>query len=260
MTDAAFLLWAHTLLVWALANYSYRDPLASDSDVKETTERFGSIDRWRLWVISRAFIAAGIVAYLASARLVLAALLLIGAIALPLIRSVFPARRCAELEVVANAVFAAASFTLLKDHAAHVERAVFSIPLAEKRIAAACIVVALLLFTVHGGTTIVRGILKKSGAVPTVKDDVTDGRTLDVKEFNRGRLIGTLERVLLFAVVIAGSYEALGFIVAAKGLIRSREFELSRDMTEYFLIGSLSSVLIALATGSLAKAVLSAYW
>lgn len=259
MTGAAFLLWAHVLLVWTFANYTSRDPLADDSDAKEATERFGSLGRWRLWVIIRSFIAAGVMAYLAPSHLALAATLLLGAIALPLARSLCPAKHCAELEIAANAAFAAVSFALLKGHAS-LERAIFSIPAAENRIAAACTVVALGLFTVHGGTNIVRGILKKSGAVPVVIDEVTESTALDVKEFNRGRLIGTLERVLLLAVVIAGSFEALGFIIAAKGLIRSREFERSRDMTEYFLIGSLSSVLIALTTGSIAKAVLKAYW
>jgi len=38
---------------------------------------------------------------------------------------------------------------------------------------------------------------------------------------NRGRLIGNLERLVLTLVVVAGSYAALGFLVAAKGLIRS---------------------------------------
>jgi hypothetical protein len=50
--------------------------------------------------------------------------------------------------------------------------------------------------------------------------------------------------------VIAGQYEALGFVVAAKGLIRSKEFE-DRDFTEYFLLGTLASVLIAVLTGEL---------
>jgi hypothetical protein len=63
---------------------------------------------------------------------------------------------------------------------------------------------------------------------------------LDLAELNRGRLIGNLERILLTIVVAAGSYAALGFLVAAKGLIRSEEFE-KRDFTEYFLIGSLTS-------------------
>jgi hypothetical protein len=69
--------------------------------------------------------------------------------------------------------------------------------------------------------------------------------TLDVEELNRGRLIGNLERIVLTIVVAAGSYSALAFLIAAKGLVRSEEFEKSRDFTEYFLVGSLSSVLVA---------------
>ena len=79
-------------------------------------------------------------------------------------------------------------------------------------------------------------------------------------ELKRGRLIGALERAVLFVVLIAGSYEALGFIVAAKGLIRSRDFEGNRDLTEYFLIGTLTSVAVAIATGSTARYLLQVYW
>ena len=50
-------------------------------------------------------------------------------------------------------------------------------------------------------------------------------------------------------MVAAGSYSALGFLIAAKGLVRFEEFEKSREFTEYFLVGSLSSVLVALAAG-----------
>lgn len=82
---------------------------------------------------------------------------------------------------------------------------------------------------------------------------------LDIVEFNRGRLIGNIERIILTIVVAAGSYAALGFLVAAKGLIRSDEFE-QRDFTEYFLIGSLCSVLIALGAGLVIRYVLVALW
>jgi len=50
-------------------------------------------------------------------------------------------------------------------------------------------------------------------------------------------------------VVAAGSYAALAFLVAAKGVVRADEIEKSRDFTEYFLIGSLASVLVALCAG-----------
>lgn len=257
MKGAPLLAWAHVLLVWAAANYLSRDPLHDDADLKDTAERFRTLRRWRAWVIVRAVIGAAILAFIAPSSIALAMLILIGAIALPFARIAVSAKRCAELETIANAAFVMASFALVKN-GVRIERAWLAIPTTENRIAAICIVTALLLFTIHGGTNIVRGVLKKSGAVPTVGDP--ENRTVDVKEFNRGRLIGALERVLLWGVVIAGSYEALGFIIAAKGLIRSRELETNRDMTEYFLIGSLTSVLVALATGSLSKLVLATYW
>jgi hypothetical protein len=83
---------------------------------------------------------------------------------------------------------------------------------------------------------------------------------VDVEELNRGRLIGNLERIVLTMVVAAGSYAALAFLVAAKGLVRSEEFEKSRNFTEYFLIGSLSSVLVALCTGLALRYALLALW
>ncbi len=115
---------------------------------------------------------------------------------------------------------------------------------------------ALFIFTIHGGTYIVRGILKTSG-MPKVPGKGTPSA---VELLKRGRLIGVLERAVLFVVLVAGSYEALGFIVAAKSLIRSRDFEGDRDLTEYFLIGSLASVAVAVATGTTARYLLQAYW
>ena len=83
---------------------------------------------------------------------------------------------------------------------------------------------------------------------------------VDIEELNRGRLIGNLERIVLTMVVAAGSYAALAFLVAAKGLVRSEEFEKSRDFTEYFLIGSLSSVLVALCAGLALRYALLTLW
>jgi hypothetical protein len=69
-----------------------------------------------------------------------------------------------------------------------------------------------------------------------------------------------LKRIVLTMVVAAGSYAALAFLIAAKGLVRSEEFEKSRDLTEYFLIGSLSSVLVALCAGLALRYALLALW
>lgn len=244
------LLWAHALLVWAVTSYGWRDPFGDEPPAGRA---------WRVRVIGRSIAAAGLIWTLSSSVWLALLMLSLGAL-LPFVRALTPARYSAEVEVVANVAFTASSLLLITKSNLDLGFAPFRLPLSNDRIATCCVVVALLLFTIHGGTYIVRSLLKKSGAVPMIVPADGTERAIDVKEYNRGRLIGSLERVLLLAVVIAGSYEALGFIVAAKGLVRSREFEVSRDMTEYFLIGSLASVLVALATGSLARHVIATYW
>lgn len=72
---------------------------------------------------------------------------------------------------------------------------------------------------------------------------------MDVNEYNRGRTIGNLERVLMIVFVLVGSDEALGLLVAAKGLIRGKEIEQHRDVGEYIILGSLSSVVVAVLIG-----------
>src|SRR5882762_380974 len=125
-----------------------------------------------------------------------------------------------------------------------------SLPISREQISAISIVSGVLLFVIRGGTYIVRGCLRKTETLPKLSIDqrpataiatATDGDTgtkrLDLVEINRGRLIGNLERLVLTLVVVAGSYAALGFLVAAKGLIRSEELQ-EREFAEYFLVGS----------------------
>ncbi|HTT96639.1 MAG TPA: hypothetical protein VMF58_01205 [Rhizomicrobium sp.] len=88
------------------------------------------------------------------------------------------------------------------------------------------------------------------------------GSTMDPNEIRRGFLIGVLERMLLTIVVALGSFSALGFLVAAKSLVRSHQFEgpASRDFTEYFLIGTLTSTLVAVCAGLAIRATLHLLW
>lgn len=62
-----------------------------------------------------------------------------------------------------------------------------------------------------------------------------------------GRLIGNLERILAFTLVLFGQYSAVGFIVAAKTILRYREGDVKK--TEYVLIGTLLSFGIAILLG-----------
>lgn len=72
-----------------------------------------------------------------------------------------------------------------------------------------------------------------------------DSDVIDEAEFKAGRIIGVLERWLIL-LIVAGSNEltALGFIIAAKGLVRFNKFADDR-FAEYVLVGTLLSVLIA---------------
>ena len=62
-----------------------------------------------------------------------------------------------------------------------------------------------------------------------------------------GRIIGALERILFFIFIINDHYDAAGFLIAAKSILRFKETETAK--TEYLLIGSLLSFLIALIFG-----------
>ncbi|RVU40769.1 DUF3307 domain-containing protein [Rheinheimera riviphila] len=68
-----------------------------------------------------------------------------------------------------------------------------------------------------------------------------------------GELIGYLERLLILTFTLVGSYEAVGFVLAAKSIFRFGELNKNADrsMTEYVLIGSLVSVVITTLVGTL---------
>jgi hypothetical protein len=71
---------------------------------------------------------------------------------------------------------------------------------------------------------------------------------IDAGEYNRGRVIGLLERILIYAFVLGGQFGAIGFTLAAKGFTRFKELE-NRGFAEYVLIGTLLSSSIAMAAG-----------
>lgn len=68
---------------------------------------------------------------------------------------------------------------------------------------------------------------------------------------NAGKYIGMLERLFVFAFIIAGRWEAVGFLIAAKSVFRFGDLRESRSrkLTEYILIGTLMSFGLAVLTG-----------
>jgi hypothetical protein len=70
-----------------------------------------------------------------------------------------------------------------------------------------------------------------------------------------GAAIGVLERLLIVTFVLTGADAAVGFVVAAKTLARFRQLE-DRQFAEYYLLGTLGSISVAIGSGLVAAAVL----
>ena len=72
-----------------------------------------------------------------------------------------------------------------------------------------------------------------------------------------GATIGVIERLLIVGLVMTGAQAAVGFVVAAKTIARFRQLD-DRHFAEYYLLGTLGSVAVALGSALVATAALSA--
>lgn len=66
--------------------------------------------------------------------------------------------------------------------------------------------------------------------------------------FHSGRIIGTCERFLIVLFVFLTQYEAIGFLVAAKSILRFSSTKES-EKSEYVLAGTLLSIAVAIVLG-----------
>ena len=71
-----------------------------------------------------------------------------------------------------------------------------------------------------------------------------------------GATIGALERLLIVAFMLTGAEAAVGFVIAAKTIARFKQLD-DRGFAEYYLLGTLASVGVAISTSLVAIAALS---
>ena len=71
-----------------------------------------------------------------------------------------------------------------------------------------------------------------------------------------GAAVGVLERLIVVVLVLTGASAAIGFVIAAKTLARFKQLD-DRDFAEYYLLGTLASVAVALVSGLVAAAALA---
>lgn len=116
-------------------------------------------------------------------------------------------------------------------------------PLGVVSLDLAVALVGSLVFLVESGNVIVRASLR-GGVVAAAATNALKG----------GRLIGPLERLLVFALTLTGAFTLLAAVLAAKGIVRFPEISRDDDggdRAEYFLVGSLVSWVVALAAAFL---------
>lgn len=76
-----------------------------------------------------------------------------------------------------------------------------------------------------------------------------------------GRMIGRLERLMILMLVLSGQPDGIGFLIAAKSILRFNEISKDagdRKASEYVIIGTLASFAWAIAMGYATSALLQA--
>ncbi|ADU29284.1 DUF3307 domain-containing protein [Evansella cellulosilytica] len=72
------------------------------------------------------------------------------------------------------------------------------------------------------------------------------------QDLSRGKIIGYLERLLVIVLVMNDSISSIAFIIAAKSITRFKQLD-DRDWAEYFLLGTLASIFLAIVYGIIIK-------
>jgi hypothetical protein len=250
-TSGGLLLWAELLLAWAVIHYAtLKDPTGAQEASAAVRRSLKNV------AIARGVALFGfllLVAGISAPSITLAMFCGVIAAVVPVVRTRLSSKGMgAEAEIAGTGLFVGLTGWIIAAADLEASHGLFRLPLPANRISVLCIAVALFLFMGRGGTHVVRGILDKVGTIPTEAPDSGSDRKLDTREYNRGRIIGNIERALLAVTVALGAYEAMGLILAAKGLVRIKQFE-EVDFAEYFLIGTLTSVTVAFVLGWLLR-------
>lgn len=77
--------------------------------------------------------------------------------------------------------------------------------------------------------------------VEKTNDDKCAMRDCMKPTLDASRVIGSIERMLVFLFVWLGQYSAIGFLIAAKSVMRFPEMGQGKNNAEYYLVGSLLS-------------------
>jgi hypothetical protein len=242
-------------LVWVVVNYTY--PADVISEFSNGRKKWPPLKTgWLIWVATRSAIAAALIAWMSGWNFWFGFWTLVLCLSLPIVRSRIVSTYLAETEIIGNLTFGLGLVLL-----AHFFRVTAALRppslLSTGQLSTVFFITAIFLWVLRGGTYVVRGILEKGRILPA-RSSMADIR-VDIEEYNRGRIIGNIERLMLVTFVAIQAYPALAFLMAAKGLFRAKDLE-KKEFSEYFLVGTLVSSLVAIVAGLLVQFVIQMLW
>lgn len=102
-------------------------------------------------------------------------------------------------------------------------------------------------------------IITTSFANIFIKESLASIRSVidDKEELKIGRYIGGVERIITIAGVVAGEYEAIAALFAAKAAIRFGQAKHDPKFAEYFILGTSTSALMGITIGLLVRKLLT---
>ncbi|ACR80364.1 MULTISPECIES: DUF3307 domain-containing protein [Kosmotoga] len=114
------------------------------------------------------------------------------------------------------------------------------------------LVAIIYIYVLFGGAVLMRKLInfiyrKEDGSLERIA-----GSSSVLKNVKTGKVIGIFERAIVLTFYITGNVASIAFVIAAKSLARFKNFA-EKDFAEYYLIGTLASVLIAMIGGIILK-------
>jgi len=106
-----------------------------------------------------------------------------------------------------------------------------------------------ILLNLKPANVLIREINKKMSDEPSGGEHVLAKKETEYKD--AGKLIGDLERLLIIVMVVLKQYAAVGLIFTAKSITRYDKISREPPFAEYYLVGTLLSVFIAVISAML---------
>jgi hypothetical protein len=117
-------------------------------------------------------------------------------------------------------------------------------------------IILAVLFILKPASLIIKVVISKWSPRISPGQIITEVESLE----NAGQLIGMMERFLILVFILLNRWEGIGFLLGAKSIFRFGDLTQAKDtrLTEYVLIGTLLSFILAILTGLVAAYILKA--